>query len=236
MILSLQNIFRYLLMFILLVLQSAIPVEAYRKVTFAQIKHEGKVWGIDLSHHQQNINWEKLKTQKPYFIFLKATEGATHNDKKYSENYKNARKNGIVVGSYHFFSYRSTGKAQAKHFLRTAHLNKGDLPHVLDAEFRRNMPIDKKVSREVKDFLETITKSTGVKPIIYCDYDFYRQYLKGKLKSEYQLWICDYKHKPPGKWLFWQTTDNFKIAGIRGNVDFNLFNGDKTKLKSILIK
>ncbi len=208
----------------------------YRKVTLRQIKAEGKVWGIDLSHHQGDINWTKLVKGKPHFIFFKATEGATHNDRNYREHYKNARKNGIIVGTYHFFSYRSTGKAQAKHFLSVARLQKGDLPPVLDVEYRRKMPDEKKVTKEIKDFLIAVKKSTGLKPIIYCDYDFYKQYLKSELKSDYQLWICDYRRRPPGKWLFWQTTDKFKIEGIQGKVDFNLFNGGKDILKSILIK
>ncbi len=208
----------------------------YNRVTFKQIKSEGKIWGIDLSHHQGDINWNKLITEKPYFIFLKSTEGATHHDRKYREYYKNARKHGIIVGTYHFLSYRSSGKAQAKHFLKIARLNKGDLPPVLDAEFRKNMPDNEKVTKKIKDFLDTVIKTTGCKPIIYCDYDFYVKYIKGKLNQNYSLWICDYRHRPHGKWLFWQTTDRFKIAGINGRVDFNLFNGNKEKLKNILIK
>jgi lysozyme len=234
--LSLQNKFRYSLILFLLILQPGNHAFAYRNVTYAQIKREGKIWGIDLSHHQANIDWNKLKTQKPYFIFLKATEGSTHRDTHYATYYKKARQSDIITGSYHFFSYKSKGKAQAKYFLRVAHLRKGDLPPVLDVEFRRNMPNDKKVTLEIKDFLETVTKSTGYKPIIYCDYDFYKRYLKGKLKQDYSMWICDYRRKPSGKWLFWQTTDSFKIAGIKSRVDFNLFNGGKNKLKSILIK
>lgn len=210
--------------------------QSYRKVTFHQIKKEGKIWGIDLSHHQSKIDWDKLEKQKPYFIFFKATEGLTHKDTQYSTNYKNARKKKIITGSYHFFSYKSTGKAQAKVFLSVAKFQKGDLPPVLDAEFKRNMPSTEKVTKELIEFLKYVTVKTGVKPIIYCDYDFFEKYLKNKLKTKHHLWICDYRRKPKAEWLFWQTTDKFKIAGIKGNIDFNLFNGNKEKLKSYLIK
>jgi len=31
----------------------------------------GQVWGIDISHHQSNIDWNKLvKHNKPEFVFL----------------------------------------------------------------------------------------------------------------------------------------------------------------------
>jgi len=227
---------RMLLVSLLILFSIAVSSQSYRKVTLHQIKAEGKIWGIDLSHHQSEIIWTKLGKHKPYFIFFKATEGKSHRDTKYSENYKNARKNKITTGSYHFFTYKSTGIAQAKFFLSVAKFQKGDLPPVLDAEFKRNMPANSKVTKELIEFLKYVTVKTGVKPIIYCDYDYYEKYLKNKLKNKHQLWICDYRRKPKADWLFWQTTDKFKIDGIKGNVDFNLFNGNKEKLNKILIK
>ncbi len=206
----------------------------YRTVTFKQIEAEGKVWGIDLSHHQADVDWLKLEEQKPHFIFFKATEGATHSDRKYAENYKQARKRDIIVGSYHFFSYRSNGKAQALHFLRTAHYKEGDLPLVLDAEYAKVMPAAKTVTKELLSFMKTVNHKTGRKPIIYCDYDFYKQYLAKEINSDYMLWICDYRRKPSCDWTFWQTTDLFRIAGIKGPIDFNIFNGTKSDLKKLL--
>ncbi|MDO9152559.1 MAG: GH25 family lysozyme [Paludibacter sp.] len=233
-----RNLFfnKTLLLFLTLILSLSISSQSYRKVTFRQIKAEGKVWGIDMSHHQNKIDWDKFKHQKPHFIFFKATEGISHKDTKYSLYYKRAREMKIVVGSYHFFSYRSSGKAQANYFLSVAKFKKGDLPPVLDAEFRRNMPADTKVTKELLDFIKVINAKTGVKPIIYCDYKYYEKYLKNKLKTKHDLWICNYRKKPQGDWMFWQTTDKFKIAGIKGYVDFNLFNGNKEKLNGLLIK
>lgn len=228
--------YKLLIFSVLVFLSASLSSQSYRKVTFRQIKAEGKIWGIDLSHHQSEINWVKLDKQKPYFIFFKATEGKSHRDTKYRDNYKNARKMKIPTGTYHFFSYKSTGKEQAKFFLSVAKFQKGDLPPVLDAEFRRNMPADSKVTKELIDFLKFVTVKTGIKPIIYCDYDYYEKYLKNKLKTKHHLWICDYRSKPKVEWTFWQTTDKFKIEGIKGYVDFNLFNGNKEKLNRLLIK
>ncbi len=225
-----------LLFSISIAISTVYAANKYRKVTLKQIKAEGKVWGIDLSHHQADIDWDKLKEQKPHFVYLKTTEGCTIYDTKYEENYRKARKAGITVGSYHFFSYRSNGRAQAEHFLKRAKYKTGDLPLVLDAEYRGNMPSEKIVRQELIAFLKVITTRTGYKPIIYCDYDYYEQYLKGHLKNEHQLWICDFRHEPDAKWLIWQTTDKFKIPGVDGNVDFNIFNGSKQKLNNLLKK
>jgi lysozyme len=204
-------------------------------ITFGKVKAEGKIWGIDVSHHQSTIDWEALQKQKPHFIFLKATEGSSRQDTKYHRNYKEARKLGIIVGSYHFFSYKSRGKDQAKNFLSTVKYQRGDLPLVLDAEFARTIPAKKVVTNELVTFINMVYQSTGRYPIIYCDYDYYKLYLENSLKGKCKLWIVDYKNRPNCKWTFWQTTDKFKMAGIKGKVDFNLFNGSREKLEYVLL-
>ena len=52
----------------------------------------------------------------------------------YGADYKAARAHGIRTGSYHFFSTKSAGTAQAKYFLKYSRFLKGDLPPVLDVE------------------------------------------------------------------------------------------------------
>ena len=39
---------------------------------------EYPVQGIDVSHHQQTIDWGKLDKQSVQFAFIKATEGGNH--------------------------------------------------------------------------------------------------------------------------------------------------------------
>ena len=43
--------------------QQLLFANKYRYATYTQVKNENKVWGIDLSHHQDIIDWEKLKEQ-----------------------------------------------------------------------------------------------------------------------------------------------------------------------------
>ena len=218
---------------ILFVQQSTISAQNQHKVTFGEIKEQGRIWGIDISHHQSRIDWDRIKEEKPHFIFLKATEGTTNQDSKYSENYKNAKDLDILVGSYHFFTYKSSGKDQAQNFLSTAKYKNGDLPLVLDAEFAKKMPAKRVVQNELVSFINTVYKKTGHYPMIYCDYDYYKLYMKDRLPSRIKLWIVDYKEKPDCDWTFWQTTNKFKLAGIKGNVDFNMFNGSKRDLERI---
>jgi len=204
-------------------------------VSFNDVVSPDNVWGIDISHYQ-DINWVELSSQKPNFVFIKASEGLTFQDVKYMENYSEAKKLGILVGSYHFFSYSSSGKEQATNFLSVAQHKTGDLLPVLDAEFRKKMPEKSLVTTELTNFVNTIYEKLGHYPIIYCNYAYYKLYLEEHMPPKCKLWIVDYKEKPNCEWAFWQKTDRFKLAGIRGHVDLNIFNGTILSLQNYLYK
>lgn len=195
----------------------------------------GRLWGIDISHYQVITDWNKVQEHQPDFIFLKTTEGSTHKDPLYPRYYQEIRNKKITVGSYHFFTYMSSGKDQAKNFLSVAQLNKGDLPLVLDVEYAKKMPAKEVVKREVKAFINTIFQKTKRYPIVYCDHKFYQAYLKNSLPTICKLWIVDYRGQPKCDWVFWQTTDKYKVSGIKGFVDFNIFNGSLKDLQAIMI-
>jgi lysozyme len=59
--------------------------------------------------------------------------------------------------------------------------------------------------------------------------------LKAHVKKRYPLWICDFKRKPKTDYIFWQKTDDFKVEGISGRVDFNVFNGNKKQFEQLAI-
>ena len=194
------------------------------------------VWGIDISHHQGNIDWDKFEKSKPAFIFLKATEGTTHRDTKYKEYKERAEDLSIVVGAYHFFNYYTNGKQQAKNFLNYADLTKGNLPPVLDAEFKSSMPPKQKVQNELMAFINHIEMTTGEKPIIYCEADYYNKYLKSELNGNYPLWISDFWREPSCNYMFWQKTDKFKHPAFKGTIDYNIFRGTIEQLNELTMK
>jgi lysozyme len=201
--------------------------------SFVSAQSGNGIWGLDISHHQGSINWKQIADKEPDFIYFKATEGSTHSDATYEDNRVQARKHGIVSGAYHFFSFTSPGIRQALHFVKTAKLRKGDLPPVLDIEWIRPMPSISAVVREVTTFLTTVEKEIGVRPVIYTDCMLFNQYLKSGLPKEYELWIASYQSKPACDCIFWQKSNSYRINGIQGNVDYNVFMGSKSQFKAI---
>jgi len=118
--------------------------------------------------------------------------------------------------------------------LSVAQHKDSDLLPVLDAEFTKQMPAKNEVTNELTDFINTIYEKLGHYPIVYCNYRFYKLYLEERLNAKCKLWIVNYQTKPSCEWAFWQTTDRFKLDGIRGFVDLNMFNGPIAGLNSML--
>lgn len=202
-----------------------------------------EIHGIDISHYQGKIDWEQLKNAMikgcpVRFVIIKSTEGSSRLDENFRENFNQARDFGFIRGVYHFWSNKSTAREQAYYFLDQVHLTDGDLPPVLDIEHK---PADKGVEdfqRDVLTWLHIVEDKYHVKPIIYTYYKFKEQYLSAPVFEDYPYWIAHYyvdKVQYKGKWKFWQHTDVGKLPGIKGYVDFNIYNGSYYELKQLCI-
>ena len=202
-----------------------------------------EIHGIDISHYQGKIDWEQLKNAMikgcpVRFVIIKSTEGSSRLDENFRENFNQARDFGFIRGVYHFWSNKSTAREQAYYFLDQVHLTDGDLPPILDIEHK---PADKSVEdfqRDVLTWLHIVEDKYHVKPIIYTYYKFKEQYLSAPVFEDYPYWIAHYyvdKVQYKGKWKFWQHTDVGKLPGIKGYVDFNIYNGSYYELKQLCI-
>lgn len=219
--------------------------ENYRTYKSFNIKIPKKysIHGIDVSYYQGKIDWQQVKAMQEdsvriKFAIIKATEGMMSVDPYFQRNWREAAKTGIVCSAYHFFRPQKSGTWQARFFLQTVHFEKGDLPPVVDIE-QLNGVSPQKMRKELQDFLSHVEQKTGVKPIIYSGFTFYKDYLRGHFQ-DYPLWIAHY-YQPKlkldaTKWVFWQHSDKARISGINHVVDFNAFNGDSTAFEALKIK
>lgn len=201
------------------------------------------IHGIDVSRYQENINWNlvkqmKIKEVKIDFVFVKATEGLNSVDKFYTRNWKKLKEKKIHRGAYLYFLPYCDGEWQAKNFIKTVSLQKGDLPPVVDVEEVKKVPPEL-LQKRLQDCLHILEKHYKIKPIIYSYVNFYEDYL-GDDFNDYPLWAAHYfnNNKPriQRNWQFWQHSDKGKVNGIEGDVDFNVFNGDSTAFLKMLIK
>ncbi len=198
--------------------------------------------GIDVSHHQGDINWDKLQGaeiggETINFVFVKATEGRSLLDKNFNENFFQAREHGFIRGAYHFFSPYSSGREQAHFFLRQVHLEEGDMAPVLDVEKIGKLTAGQ-LQREVLEWLRIVEERYGVKPIIYSGAKFKKDYLDIPEINAYPYWIAHYyveRQAYEGEWKFWQYTDCGRLPGIKGDVDLNIYNGSMYDLRQLTV-
>lgn len=225
-----------------------LPAEATEKIYYKDcgipIPNNYSVHGIDISKHQNNINWKQVEEmdingEKLSFVFIKASEGATRNDDLFQKNWKNAGKTRLLRGAYHFFRPVKDSRTQAYLFMHQIKLKRGDLPPVVDIE-RGNRQTSKHIQRSLQDFLDVLEHEYSVKPIIYTNLSFYTKNLAGKF-DDYPIWIAYYMDDPfqlpdNRNWSFWQHSESGRVNGIKGNVDFNVFHGSIAQLKAMCIK
>ena len=195
------------------------------------------VHGIDVSAYQGRIDWRTVARNRVQFAFIKASEGATLRDQRFARNWREARAAGVLRGAYHYFQPNRDGQIQADLFARTVPLAPGDLPPVLDVE-AANFHDVAVLRREVARWLRLIEAHYGVRPILYSNHSFYKRHLAGHF-DDYPLWLAHYEVERPSmprnKWIIWQHSDESHVPGIRGMVDFNVFQGNFTALQALRV-
>jgi len=188
--------------------------------------------GIDVSRFQDSINWSKVaKNSKIEFVYVKASEGASIRDPMYSYNVKQARKAGLLVGSYHVYSSRTTAYQQFANFKKVVGKNKQDIVPVLDIEANH---CNKLYMQRVDKLLELMEKEYGAKPMIYTSEKLYKTHFDIKKYKKYHFFIANYKREPAVAYTLWQYTQHGKQRGIAGFVDLSKFN-KKYTVKNIKI-
>jgi len=208
-----------------------------------RLPEDYSVHGIDVSAHQQLINWKMVKQMKSdndslSFVFIKATEGKSMKDKYFSYNWTESKKQQLIRGAYHFYLPGVDPKIQASNFIATVKLHKGDLPPVLDIE-KRGRQTQPAFTKDLIEFLNLLEKEYRVKPIIYTNLRFYEGYLSSKKFKDYPFWLAHYyvpNLNTSCRWHFWQHNDHATINGIKSFVDINSFNGNITDLHKLTLQ
>jgi lysozyme len=184
--------------------------------------------GIDVSHHQGTIEWEKLMIENGYdslihFVYCKATEGITHFDTKWNYNRQKLNELGIPNGAYHFFSVKEDPIEQARHFMRVWKKRDIDLPPVLDVETEPEN--EKKFLENIQKWLTFVEDSSGFRPVIYTSLHFYETKFNNTFPN-YKFWIAAYSKRPKciedPRIIHWQFTEKGRLPGIKENVDINV--------------
>jgi lysozyme len=198
-------------------------------------------YGMDISHHQPIIRWNKLKilvdeegrsvwkecdavrVERIDYVFMKATEGESFKDWRFKGRWKKAKRAGVTRGAYHFFRPGKNAVEQAKSFIkRVVELEEGDLPPVLDIE-KLDGCSKETLNKRALQWLQIVEKYYGRKPIVYANPYYLNNIIDPRISQNYPIWVANYKVSRPsvGRWQYWQFTDRALVRGA-GCVDLNV--------------
>lgn len=197
-------------------------------------------FGIDVSSHQGDINWDAVRSDGVEFAILRigvrgyAEEGNIKLDEKFEQNYEGARNAGVDLGVYFYSQAISVDEAidEANFILKNLNGRKLEYPVVFDWE-----PVDTydpEVPPRTEDvmpgtltlaaqaFCETI-KDAGYDAMIYTNKKM--AYIKYDLRmlESYPKWLALYTDEMTYYYDFdmWQYGFG-NVDGVEGDVDLNI--------------
>ena len=196
---------------------------------FSPDRSKYPVRGIDVSHHQGSIDWQRVAADDVSFAIIKATEGGDYGDEEFLGNYLSARSLGIAVGAYHFFTFCRPAIEQAQNFIRTVPKDDPQLPPVVDIEFGGNCatrPGIEELAAELKVFTDRVGAEFGQPVVIYAIGEALEQYRSAL--PERAAWVRSLAWHPGHEdWVYWQYHNKGRVDGIEGDVDLNVLQGGR---------
>lgn len=193
--------------------------------------------GVDVSYYQGTIDWSAVKADGVEFAFVRISDGLGTIDTKFEQNWAGTKDAGILRGAYQFFRPNQDAIAQADLFLdKLGTLEANDLPPVIDVEAAGGMT-PAQIADRVGIWIDRVKAATGMTPIIYTGFYFWRDSVGAADFPGSPLWHAQYTSAecpnipPPWTdWAIWQYTASGRVNGIAGDVDTNRFNGTREQL------
>ncbi len=182
--------------------------------------------GIDISHHQGNIDFDKLKGNID-FAMIRTSYGAFYEDRNYKQNIAGLERIGVPYGLYHF-SYATSveaAKKEAEGFLNLIKNYKPMYPVVIDIESsQQTSTVRGDTLVDIADTFCKMVQDSGYYVMIYANLDYFNNKLNNSSLDDYDKWLAQWSSKPTYSKPFgiWQYSSKGSIPGISGNVDLDI--------------
>ena len=193
--------------------------------------------GIDVSEHQGDIDWSRVKAAGYDFAFLRigyrgyGEQGTLCADAKFQQNIVNAHNAGIEVGIYIFSQAVNEEETLQEVELVLGQLqgHNLELPVVFDPErirddtARTDNVTGEQFTKNTVLFCEKM-KEAGYQPMVYSNMIWEAFEYDLEALADYPIWYADYEPAPqtPYYFSFWQYSEKGSVDGIEGNVDLNV--------------
>lgn len=191
-------------------------------------EEENMTSGIDVSHRNGVIEWDKVAASGVRFAFIKATQGVSFIDPMFASNVQGAQSAGILAFPYQFWNPGDNPQGQLNNLLNQLEgltvkrvgidLEENGLNYML-------APSDNDGSR-LRVLVDGLT-SQGYTVDLYMTPTFKAKwYPQADWMDILGKWIAYWSDEPPSTpFEFWQYTAHGTVEGIQGDVDMDYYNG-----------
>ena len=189
--------------------------------------------GIDVSYHNGEIDWNKVKESGVDYVIIRCGYGdnyTSQDDKQWERNVSECERLGIPYGVYIYSYAMSTtaAKSEAEHVLRLLKGHNPTYPVYLDMENEggnyNQGGLSAKMLGDIAETFCNIVSNSGYEVGIYANTNWFTNKLTDSRFDQWKRWVaqynttCTYK----GSYTMWQCSSNGKVDGISGVVDLNL--------------
>jgi GH25 family lysozyme M1 (1,4-beta-N-acetylmuramidase) len=198
-----------------------------------------EVLGIDVSHHQGHIDWNKVKNEGKRFAIMKCQyEAQSHRkDETFDYNYAEAGKHGLSRGVYIYIASASIANPQhdAESLLKNLSGRQLEYGIWLDLEDRTLEVKGKAFIRDLAYIYADIFMRAGYYVGIYCNRDWYIRLIHDDLKRDFDFWIARFPRNDTGIYnkdsslkpspsiaVAWQYSSKGRVDGITTVVDLDV--------------
>lgn len=191
--------------------------------------------GIDVSHHQGTIDWEKVKETDVDFAILRCGYGddnTQYDDGQWINNADACTELGIPFGVY-LYSYAESiaeAESEAAHVLRLIEGYHLAYPIYLDLEDDTVGACSNELIGEIAQTFCSRIQSAGYNVGIYANKYWWTSKLTDPVFSNpsWYKWVAQYNSTCTyeGSYTMWQATSSGSVDGIGTNVDINFWFGE----------
>lgn len=190
------------------------------------------IHGIDVSGHQGNIDWRKVKASGIQFAMLRAGYGANTVDSEFERNARGCMEEGIPFGVY-WFSYAYTpemARREAEKCISVIREYKVQYPVCYDFEYdsvryaqQNGVRVTRTLATRLVEAFCGRVEELGYFAMYYSNLDYLERMFAPELRRKYALWYARYASAPGATGIgMWQYRDDGRVDGIRGNVDMDI--------------
>ena len=192
--------------------------------------------GIDVSYHQGEIDWAKVKASGIDFVMMRVgyrgygESGKLVEDANFQANIRGASEAGLKIGVYFFSQALNLEEVEEEVAFLLERIEDYEItmPVVYDWEYvsdeARTANMDARTLTDCSEYFCRLVQNAGYQPMIYFNRHQAANLLYLEELTDYPFWLAAYTNRMefPYKVDMWQYTDSGRVPGIDGPVDVDI--------------